>query len=516
MTALPHAGQMPAKAMSTTSADPPAWAGTAGASIARDRFYCIQDAADYFRLVRQAMLSAQHTVFILGWDIFAARRPRCQAPPRRTRRRDSTNCSPFVARRRRHLRCYILIWDYAALYTLERDPFSRWKLGWRMPRRVKFGFDDHHPCRRLSPSEGHRRRRPARVLRRHRSDQPSLGHERASGRRARADVGRRALRAVPRGPGDGERAGLPRVSACWRAIAGGPLGEKRMPRLAPSTSDLWPADVTPDLTDVDVAISRTVPESRRSRRSASARRSSSIRLRQREATRSTSRASTSRTTRSADALAARLTEAGRARRSSSSRRRNATAGSSRTRWARFATRVFRRMIAADTHGRLRIVYPAASRAQNVPDLHPLQGDGRRRRARANRIGELLATVDGCGHGMRPRGRGWRRSARAGRAFGRFAIGWLRNTSACPWTPSRAASSERARSARSSIRERSADHTLARIEVASRTRDAAIRGAASGRRSRRTDPVGFAGRTSFRQSTGPHVGPSLFGSLSQSR
>ena len=33
------------------------------------RFYCIQDAADYFRLVRRALLDARDTVFILGWDI---------------------------------------------------------------------------------------------------------------------------------------------------------------------------------------------------------------------------------------------------------------------------------------------------------------------------------------------------------------------------------------------------------------------------------------------------------------
>ena len=44
----------------------------------------------------------------------------------------------------------------------------------------------------------------------------------------------------------------------------------------------------------------------------------------------------------------------------------------------FRDSVFRRMIAADTHERLRLVYPAASRAQDVPDLHPLEGDGRRR------------------------------------------------------------------------------------------------------------------------------------------
>ena len=51
----------------------------------------------------------------------------------------------FIARRHPHLHCYILIWDYAALYTLERDPWSRWRLGWRTHRRVHFGFDDRHP-----------------------------------------------------------------------------------------------------------------------------------------------------------------------------------------------------------------------------------------------------------------------------------------------------------------------------------------------------------------------------------
>ncbi len=42
----------------------------------------------------------------------------------------------------------------------------------------------------------------------------------------------------------------------WRA-----LGEERMPPVASSADDLWPSDVTPDLTDVDVAIARTLPAS---------------------------------------------------------------------------------------------------------------------------------------------------------------------------------------------------------------------------------------------------------------
>ncbi|MGO8056241.1 hypothetical protein AB9E30_39005, partial [Rhizobium leguminosarum] len=35
------------------------------------RFTCIQDAADYFRLARQAMLQARDTIFSVGWDISA-------------------------------------------------------------------------------------------------------------------------------------------------------------------------------------------------------------------------------------------------------------------------------------------------------------------------------------------------------------------------------------------------------------------------------------------------------------
>ena len=60
---------------------------------ARIAFYCIQDAADYFRLVRQALLAARKTVFILGWDITAHIDLLPGAAGRRTRRRGSTSCS---------------------------------------------------------------------------------------------------------------------------------------------------------------------------------------------------------------------------------------------------------------------------------------------------------------------------------------------------------------------------------------------------------------------------------------
>src|SRR6185503_7061685 len=97
------------------------------------------------------LLAARKTVFILGWDIFAGVDLLPAGPNEGQALRISSaptkldELLSFVARRRRQLRCYILIWDYAALYTLERDPWSRWKLGWRTHRHVRFGFDDRHP-----------------------------------------------------------------------------------------------------------------------------------------------------------------------------------------------------------------------------------------------------------------------------------------------------------------------------------------------------------------------------------
>ena len=327
-----------------------------------DRFYCIQDAADHFRLVRQAILRARHSVYILGWDIFAAvDLVPGEAPSDAPTRLDELLA--FVARRRPRLRCYILIWDYAALYTLERDPFSRWKLGWRMPRGVRFGFDDripvggsHHQkivvvddqlafCGGIDLT-GHRWDTSA-----HRVNEPL----RTSGGEPYTPY--HEVHAMATGPLATALSELSRDR--WRA-----LGEKRMPKLAPSTEDLWPSEVTPDLTDVDVAIARTVPEV-----------DGQPAIRECEAlfVDSIARAKHSIYIESqyftndaiADALAARLKEPHGPEIIVVSPQEchgwleQSTMGA-------FRDGAFRRMIAADTHKRLRIVYPAASRAANVP------------------------------------------------------------------------------------------------------------------------------------------------------
>src|SRR5688572_13265989 len=233
-----------------------------------DEFYCIQDAADYFRLVRDALLRAEKTVFILGWDIFAsvdllpsgtaevAQKPQAKAEPT-----CFDQLLDYIAQRRPALRCYILIWDYAALYTLERDPWSRWKLGWRTHRHVRFGFDDRHPVggshhQKIVVVDDQLAFCGGIDLTSHRWDTCAHRVEEP----ARCSFGGKPygpyheVHAMLTGPVAASLGTLARDR--WRA-----LGEEGLPAVRPSAEDLWPADVTPDLTEVEVAIARTVPGS---------------------------------------------------------------------------------------------------------------------------------------------------------------------------------------------------------------------------------------------------------------
>ena len=328
-----------------------------------DRFYCIQDAADYFRLVRQALLRARKTVFSLGWDITARidLDPGASSPEAPTR---LDELLAYIARPRPHLRCYILTWDYGALYTLERDPLTRWRLGWRMPRNIRFGFDDHHPvgashhqkiivvddqlafCGGIDLT-GHRWDTSA-----HRPEEPArttpLGvaygpyHE---------------VQAMVTGPVAAALGELARDR--WRA-----LGADRMPSVDPSTQDLWPSDITADLTDVDVAIARTMP---RSETGPAVRECEALFLESIALATHTIYIESQYFTNEklAGALAARLREPdGPAVVVVSPKECHGWL--EKTTMGAFRDSAFRQLIAADAHKRLRLVYPAASRSRDVP------------------------------------------------------------------------------------------------------------------------------------------------------
>jgi len=102
------------------------------------------DGAAYFGAVRSALAKARRSIFIIGWDVDS--RMRLTAD-------NATDGFPqplgdflnAVVASRRDLHGYVLSWDFAMLYALEREWLPLFKLDWRTHRRLAFRLDDQHP-----------------------------------------------------------------------------------------------------------------------------------------------------------------------------------------------------------------------------------------------------------------------------------------------------------------------------------------------------------------------------------
>lgn len=224
------------------------------------------DAAAYFGTLRRVLREARHSVVIVGWDI-DSRTPLVGAdgdtgddlPP---------TLGPFLSElvaRRPDLTVKLLLWDYAALYTLEREKMPALALQWSTPPQVELCLDkmlpvgaSHHQklvvvddaiafiggldltIRRWDTSD-------------HATDQPLRSDPAGQPYTPFHDMqlmldgpAATALAEVARGRWQrvtGER--LPPVSAAVPGDA--------------DAGDLWPADVAPDFRDVAVGIARTQP-----------------------------------------------------------------------------------------------------------------------------------------------------------------------------------------------------------------------------------------------------------------
>ena len=101
------------------------------------------DGEAYFRAVREAILAAQQSVYILGWDIHSKLK---------LVREDKQDNYPdelgelldFVAREHA-VDVYVLSWDFAMIYFMEREPLPLYTLNWKTHSRLRFRMDDRHP-----------------------------------------------------------------------------------------------------------------------------------------------------------------------------------------------------------------------------------------------------------------------------------------------------------------------------------------------------------------------------------
>ncbi|MFO7594347.1 MAG: VTT domain-containing protein [Pseudomonadota bacterium] len=102
------------------------------------------DGEAYFRAVREAVKLARHSILILGWDI-DSRMELLGEPPKDGLPSQLGDFLNHVVAQKKGLEAHILIWDFAMIYSLEREWLPIYKLGWKTHRRLHFYLDDKHP-----------------------------------------------------------------------------------------------------------------------------------------------------------------------------------------------------------------------------------------------------------------------------------------------------------------------------------------------------------------------------------
>ncbi|MBU9615475.1 VTT domain-containing protein [Burkholderia multivorans] len=232
-----------------------------------DRFATLIDGDAYFSTLRAALLRARHTVFILGWDVDS----RMRLMPGGADDGFPDTLAAFLhalASRRHNLRIYVLAWDFAMIYALERDWPPVYRASWRAHRGIVFRLDDAHPR-----GASHHQKlvviddRLAFVggldLTRARWDTPA---------HAADDPRRRDEQGMPYGPfhdvhtmfdGDAAAAIGEQARARWLRACGRPIAIRAHKHLERDADpDPWPPGAQVDVRDVQLGIAYTAPRHR--------------------------------------------------------------------------------------------------------------------------------------------------------------------------------------------------------------------------------------------------------------
>jgi len=215
------------------------------------------DGAAYFAALRAAAARAQRSIFVVGWDVDS----RVSLAPQGADDGLPLPLGAFLdqlARQREELEVHVLDWDFAMLYALDREVLPIYSFGWRTHGRLHFHLDDRHP-RGASHHQkivviddalafvgGIDLTRGRWDLPEHRADEP--------------------LRRAPDGEPYAPFHDVQMMVEGEAAAALGELARERWRRATGRTpaphapgEGLWPADLKPDFTQVDVAIARTAP-----------------------------------------------------------------------------------------------------------------------------------------------------------------------------------------------------------------------------------------------------------------
>lgn len=223
------------------------------------RLGVIIDAARYFRILKQNILKAEHSIMLIGWDFDA--RVRLEPDREDTSAPDAIGALlTHVARRKPFLHIHILKWDLGVLLALRQGGAPLTFLRWLVNRRIHYRLDGKHPRAaahhqkivviddKIAFCGGIDITADRWDTRKHADD----NCHRTSPSGSPCDPWHDATIAVD---GAAARALGDLARARWHGATGHKL-------VAPPDTDIdfWPADLAPDFREIDVAIARTLPD----------------------------------------------------------------------------------------------------------------------------------------------------------------------------------------------------------------------------------------------------------------
>jgi phosphatidylserine/phosphatidylglycerophosphate/cardiolipin synthase-like enzyme len=216
----------------------------------------VVDAADYFRLARQAMLKAKSQIIMIGWDFDT--RINLDAAESDDAPTELGAFINWLPKKTPGLQIHILKWDYGAIALLGRGTTALRLARWAASKNIHFRLDGAHPAGashhqkilviddQLAFCGGIDMTADRWDTREHLDDDP--GRRRPTTRR-RYRPWHDATMAVD-GPAAQALGELARER--WRTAGGPPIA-----RPPTSRSHPWPKDLEAQFREVDVAISRT-------------------------------------------------------------------------------------------------------------------------------------------------------------------------------------------------------------------------------------------------------------------
>lgn len=105
------------------------------------------DAAEYFAVLRSAILQAKQTITIIGWDIHSKTPLLVDEEPEDEDAAPTTlkDLLIYMVKQNPEIHIQLLLWDYTMLFASEREPLPRLNLYWTTPKQISICLDDALP-----------------------------------------------------------------------------------------------------------------------------------------------------------------------------------------------------------------------------------------------------------------------------------------------------------------------------------------------------------------------------------